>query len=75
MTSGADSMTVRDTTTCRASGLRFPKLFALIALVFLIDLIVPDIVPFADEIILGLMTLVLGMLRERRSVPRAERVD
>ncbi len=75
MTTTADSTTVRESTTRRASGLRFPKLFALIALIFLIDLVVPDFVPFADEVILGLMTVVLGLLREKRSVPRAERVD
>lgn len=75
MTTTADSTTVRETTTRRATGLRFPKLFALIGLIFLVDLVVPDFVPFADEIILGLMTVVLGLMREKRKPPRAERVD
>ena len=35
-----------------ASGLRFPQLFALIASLFVVDLIVPDMIPFADEILL-----------------------
>ena len=74
MATTADT-TVRDSTTRRASGLRFPKLFALIGLIFLVDLVVPDFVPFADEIILGLITVVLGMLREKRSTPMAERAD
>ena len=74
MTTTADS-SVRETTTRRASGLRFPKLFALIGLIFLVDLVVPDFVPFADEIILGLITVVLGMLRDKRAVPNSERVD
>ena len=48
-----------------ASRLRFPKLFALVLLLFLIDLIVPDFIPFVDEIILGLLSLMLGMLRKK----------
>lgn len=49
-----------------AGKLRFPKLFALAVAVFLVDLLVPDFVPFADEILLGLATLLLGSLRARR---------
>ena len=47
------------------SGLRFPKLLALTALVFVLDLIIPDVIPFADEILLGLITLLLGTLKKR----------
>lgn len=46
-----------------ASRLRFPQLFALVAVLFLLDLAIPDLIPFADEIILGLLTLLLGSLR------------
>ena len=62
----------------RASRLRFPTLFMLIALLFVIDVFVPDFIPFIDEIILGLMTVVLGLWRERRGndePDHAERVD
>jgi len=48
-----------------ASQLRFPKLLALTAVVFILDLIFPDIIPFADEILLGLITLLLGTLKKR----------
>ena len=48
-----------------ASGLRFPVLFALTATLFVFDLFVPDLVPFADEILLALGTLLLGSLRKR----------
>jgi hypothetical protein len=48
-----------------ATRLRFPKLLALAAVVFLVDLIFPDVIPFADEILLGLITLLLGMLKKR----------
>ncbi len=47
------------------SRLRFPKLLALTAAVFILDLIFPDVIPFADEILLGLMTLLLGTLKKR----------
>jgi hypothetical protein len=48
-----------------ASRLRFPKLLVLAAVVFVVDLIFPDVIPFADEILLGLITLLLGMLKKR----------
>jgi len=49
-----------------AGRLRFPWLFALTAVVFVVDLIVPDVIPFADEILLGLVTVLLGSWRKRR---------
>jgi hypothetical protein len=54
-----------------AAGLRFPTLFGLVATLFAIDLVVPDLVPFMDEILLALATLLLGALRRRREVPSA----
>jgi hypothetical protein len=51
-----------------ASGLRFPTLFAVMAGLFLLDLLLPDFIPFVDEILLGLATLFVGALR-RRAVP------
>jgi len=45
-----------------AGRLRFPTLFWLTAALFVLDLLVPDVVPFADEILLGLLTLMLGNL-------------
>ena len=73
-----DGSTIRTSAARRGRRLRFPTLFILIALLFAIDLVVPDFIPFVDEIILGLMTVVLGLLRERRgkaSPQQAERVD
>ena len=66
MVPNAPRWTLRDLVMSYASGLRFPKLFALTAVLFLLDLILPDIIPFADEILLGLITLLLGSLRKRR---------
>jgi len=48
-----------------AATLRFPNLVALIAGLFVLDLLVPDLIPFADEIFLGLLTMLLASLRRR----------
>lgn len=47
-----------------AGRLRFPTLFGITAALFLIDLVVPDVLPFADEILLGLAALVLSRWRK-----------
>ena len=48
-----------------APRLRFPQLFALTATLFLLDLVIPDLIPFVDEILLGLATLLLGSMKTR----------
>jgi hypothetical protein len=48
-----------------ATRLKFPQLFALMATLFVLDVIFPDFVPFVDEILLGLATALFGMWRER----------
>ena len=50
-----------------AAGLRYPTLFRLVGALFLIDLVVPDLIPFYDEILLGLGTVLLGSLKSRRA--------
>ncbi|HEY8119852.1 MAG TPA: DUF6116 family protein [Myxococcota bacterium] len=57
----------------RAAQLRFPKLFLLTAALFAIDLVVPDVIPFADELLLGLATALLGSWRGRKSAAPSER--
>jgi hypothetical protein len=47
----------------RLAQLRFPRLFALTAALFAIDFVVPDLIPFADEVLLGLATALLGSWR------------
>ena len=49
--------------------LRFPYLVALTVGLFLIDLVVPDVIPFIDELLLGLAALILSQLK--RPEPRA----
>lgn len=46
-----------------AGHLRFPRLALLTAALFVADLLVPDVIPFVDEILLGLGTLLLTQLR------------
>ena len=48
-----------------ASRLKFPQLFALTATLFLIDLVIPDLFPFVDEVLLGLATLLLANWKKK----------
>lgn len=48
-----------------ASRLRFPYLFALFVVLFVLDLLIPDMLPFADEILFGLFALLFASLRKR----------
>lgn len=47
--------------------LSYPRLFVLTAALFVIDLIVPDFIPLADEILLGLGSLLLASFRNRKT--------
>ena len=58
---------IRSIVTRFASGLRYPTLFKLVGILFVVDFFVPDLSPFLDEILLGLGTLLLGSLRARKS--------
>ena len=48
-----------------AGRLRFPQLLALTTGLFVLDLLVPDPIPFADELLLGLATLILANWRRK----------
>jgi hypothetical protein len=48
-------------------NLRFPTLFALFALLTVLDLVLPDPLPLVDELGLALLTLLLGLWQERRT--------
>ncbi len=47
------------------SSLSFPKLFLLLGGLFALDLFIPDPIPFMDEAVLGILTVMAGMLRNR----------
>lgn len=50
-----------------AQRLRFPTLFLIVAALFVVDLIIPDVIPFIDEIMLGLGTVLLASWKGRKA--------
>lgn len=49
--------------------LSYPRLFVLTALLFAVTLFVPDPIPFVDELLLGLGTLLLANWKGRKARP------
>ena len=49
--------------------LRYPWLFGIAAALLLADLVIPDIIPFADEILLAVVTMLLGARKRSDDVP------
>lgn len=58
------------------SRLSFPRLFMLAATLWAVDMVVPDFIPFIDELLLGIGTLLLASFRKRKApeVPEANAV-
>ena len=54
----------------RVARLRFPQLFALTAAVFVIYLLVPYPLPFADEILFVLLTVLFCLWKKGRIARR-----
>lgn len=58
-----------------ASRLRFPTLFKIVAALFIIDLVTPDLIPILtfgmpfDEILMGALTLLLASWKGRNETP------
>jgi hypothetical protein len=50
-------------------NLRFPVLVIALAVVTVLDVLIPDLIPFVDEIGLALLTLVLSRWKARRTPP------
>jgi hypothetical protein len=46
--------------------LLFPALFAITAVLFILDFFIPDAIPFVDEILLGLGAALLGSWKKRK---------
>ena len=51
--------------------LSYPRLFALTAGLFVLDVFIPDMVPFADELLLGLATLLLARWKKPAATDKA----
>ena len=52
-----------------AERLRFPTLFLVTLGLFVVDLLIPDFIPFVDEILLGLATLMLSRWKRQATSP------
>ncbi|MCP4200427.1 MAG: hypothetical protein GY769_00660 [bacterium] len=55
------------------SRLRFPQLFTFTAALFFVDFLIPDLIPFLDEILLAAATLLLANLKDKTAVPEVEK--
>ncbi|RZA17828.1 MAG: hypothetical protein EOP93_12620 [Lysobacteraceae bacterium] len=53
--------------------LSYPRLFMLTAALFAFDVVIPDLVPFADELLLGLGTLLLANWKKRKQPDLADK--
>jgi len=51
-------------------GIRYPWLFAILAGLFAIDLVVPDPVPLLDEVVLAVLTFLVASWRTRQDDER-----
>lgn len=49
-----------------ARKLRYPTLFKITAALFMVTLVLPDPIPFIDEILFGLGTLLLANWKRRK---------
>ncbi|MCU0304543.1 MAG: hypothetical protein MUC56_10850 [Thermoanaerobaculales bacterium] len=58
-----------------APGIRHPWLLAILAGLLAIDLVLPDPIPFIDEAVLALLTVLVASWRTRRDEPRSPPVD
>lgn len=47
------------------------KLALVVGLLFLLDFVTPDPIPFIDEVVLGLLTLLIARWQSRSSAPEA----
>ncbi len=53
--------------------LKFPQLFLLAAGLFVLDLFVPDFVPFIDEILLAIGAMILGSWEKKVAPDRSDK--
>lgn len=48
--------------------MRYPYLFLVLGLLFLIDLVLPDPIPLVDEILLAVLTFLAATFTKRRDI-------
>ncbi len=54
----------------RRLNLRFPTLFLLLAIITIADILIPDFIPFVDEIGFALLTVLVGSWKRRTGAPQ-----
>jgi len=55
--------------------LRYPYMFAIVASLFLVDMLIPDLLPLADEILLAVVTVLLASRKVEREPAPADEDD
>lgn len=53
-------------------SMSFPRLFMTTFGLFLLTLVIPDPLPFVDEILLALLSLMVGSVRRQKRVDQSE---
>ena len=48
-----------------AESLRFPWLLLITTVLFVVNVFIPDVLPFVDEIILALVAIILGRIKRK----------
>lgn len=56
-------------------GIRYPWLLVILGGLFAIDFVVPDPIPLLDEIVLGVLTVVVATWRTRQEEAKSEPID
>lgn len=51
-----------------ADGLKFNRLFILTCVLFVLNLFIPDFIPFLDEILLGLFAIILAKIKKQKQI-------
>jgi hypothetical protein len=59
---------IRKRTLGYFENLRFPWLLLVTSVLFVVNLFIPDALPFVDEILLGLMGVILSRIKRKRPV-------
>ncbi len=57
-----------------ANQLRFRNLFFMVLALFFVDLLIPDFIPFIDEVILGLLAIILANWKKERKQDKDSKV-
>ncbi len=57
-----------------ANQLRFRNLFFIVITLFFVDLLIPDFIPLIDEIILGLLAIILANWKKERKQDKDSKV-